>query len=75
MPEPKPKRKSQRTFNLVSSQEGRFESETIALQSLRLIAAPNPEDDLSDEELANFCRDSSHSSELIRHLIECIKSI
>jgi hypothetical protein len=52
-----------------------FESETLALKSLRLIAAPNPEDDLSDEELADMCNSSQQSPELIQHLIKHIKSI
>ncbi len=54
----------------------KYESEAIALQSLRLIAAPRPEDDLSDEELRAFCKNNStHSSELIQQLIEVIKSL
>ncbi len=54
----------------------KYESEAIALQSLRLIAAPRPEDDLSDEELRAMCRNNSvHSSELIQQLIEVIKSL
>ncbi len=52
-----------------------YESETAALQSLRLIAAPNHEDDISVDELRRMCKGSSQSSELIQHLIEFIKSI
>jgi len=52
-----------------------FESETLTLKSLRLIAAPNAEDDLSDEELADMCKSSQQSPELIQHLIKYIKSI
>jgi hypothetical protein len=52
-----------------------FESEAIALQSLRLIAAPKPEDDYTDAELAAICADPGRSSELINHLIEFIKKI
>ncbi len=52
-----------------------FESESLTLQSLRLIAAPNPEDDLSDEELEAYCKSPAHSPELIQSLIDCIKAI
>ena len=58
-----------------ASKVRRFEAETMALQSLRLIAAPNPKDDLSDEEIARMVRKSSHSTELINQLIEYIKTI
>ena len=74
MANPKLKNKVERSSkNLAQSR--RFESESMALQSLRLIAAPKPEDDLSDEELAAIVKGSSYSSELIQNLIECIKSI
>ena len=53
----------------------RFEAETLALQSLRLIAAPNPKDDLTDDEIAQEVKRSEHSSELISHLIEFIKTL
>jgi hypothetical protein len=53
----------------------KFESEVLTLQSLRLIAAPDPKDDLTDDELAEICSGSQYSSELIKHLIDCIKSI
>jgi hypothetical protein len=45
------------------------------LQSLRLIAAPDPKDDLTDDELSAFCQDPKHSPELIRHLIDFVKTI
>jgi hypothetical protein len=45
------------------------------LLSLRLIAAPDPKDDLSDEELTAYCRDPQHSPELIRHLIDFVKAL
>jgi hypothetical protein len=69
-----PKIQSKRPANSIPD-DRRFESETAALQSLRLIAAPNPEDDLSDEEIENICKGSAYSSDLIRSLIDCIKSI
>jgi len=47
----------------------------LALQSLRLIAAPNPKDDLTDDEIAQEVKRSEHSSELISHLIEFIKTL
>jgi hypothetical protein len=52
-----------------------YESETLTLETLRLIAAPNPKDDLSDQELEALCKSPSHSAELIQHLIEFIKTI
>jgi hypothetical protein len=53
----------------------RFEVETLALQSLRLIAAPNPKDDLTDDEIALVIQRSEHSSELITQLIDYIKTL
>jgi hypothetical protein len=67
---PKPTKK-----NRTPSTSRRFEAETLALQSLRLIAAPNPKDDLTDDEIAKAVRRSEHSSELIAHLIEFIKTL
>lgn len=52
-----------------------FEMDTMAVQSLRLIAAPNPKDDLSDAELEQMCRDPRQSSELIRYLIDFVKKL
>ncbi len=53
----------------------RFEAEALALQSLRLIAAPNPKDDLSDDEIVQEIKRSEHSSELITQLIDYIKTL
>jgi hypothetical protein len=53
----------------------RFEVESLALESLRLIAAPNPKDDLTDDEIALVIKHSEHSSELITHLIDYIKTL
>ncbi len=53
----------------------RFEAETLALQSLRMIAAPDPKDDLTDDQIAQVIRRSEHSSELITHLIDYIKTL
>ncbi len=52
-----------------------FEAESLVLQSLRLIAAPNPKDDLTDDEIALEVKRSEHSSELITHLIDYIKTL
>jgi hypothetical protein len=52
-----------------------YESDAVALQSLRLIAAPNPKDDLSSEQIVDYCHKSPYSVELIQSLIEYIKSI
>jgi hypothetical protein len=43
--------------------------------SLRLIAAPNPKDDLTDDEIALVVKRSEHSSELITQLIDYIKNL
>jgi len=51
-----------------------YEVDTVALRSLKLIAAPDPKDDLSDEELVAFCQDPRNSS-LVRHLIEYVKAM
>ncbi len=53
----------------------RFEAESLALESLRLIAAPNPKDDLTDDQIALVIKHSEHSSELITHLIDYIKTM
>ncbi|RPI34076.1 MAG: hypothetical protein EHM70_04035 [Chloroflexota bacterium] len=75
MSEPKSKSNAERRTSPKTISKRQFDSETAALQSLRLIAAPNPKDDLSDEELDALCKDTTHSSEIIQHLIEYIKSI
>jgi hypothetical protein len=51
-----------------------YEADTFSLQTLRLIAAPNPADDLSTEERAARTGEP-FSAELIQHLIEKIKAI
>lgn len=55
--------------------ERAYESSTVALESLRLIAAPDPKDDLSDEQLADYCHKHKYSSELIQHLIDYVKTL
>jgi hypothetical protein len=67
--------KSTQKVKRVVSTPRRFEAETFALQSLRLIAAPNPKDDLTDDEIALEVRRSEHSTELITHLIDYIKTL
>lgn len=57
------------------TQSRTYQSDLAGLQSLRLIAAPDPKDDLSDDELTAFCQDPKHSPELIRHLIDFVKTI
>ena len=52
-----------------------YETDTLALESLRLIAAPNPKDDMTDEELAVYCKQHRQSSELIQHLIDFVKTM
>ena len=53
----------------------RYQAQAQGLLSLRLIAAPNPKDDLSDAELKAYCRDPRHSPELIQLLIDTVKSL
>ena len=67
--------KSTRKVKRAALTPRRFESESLALQSLRLIAAPNPKDDLTDDEIALEVRRSEHSTELITHLIDYIKTL
>lgn len=52
-----------------------YNSEAISLMSMRLMAAPNPEDDLSDEEIYDICKRSPYSREIIKQLIEYIKTL
>jgi hypothetical protein len=52
-----------------------YNSEAISLMSMRLMAAPNPEDDLSDEEIYDICKRSPYSREIIKQLIEYIKKL
>jgi len=52
-----------------------YDAETQRLMSLRLIAAPNPNDDLTDAELEAMCKDPRHSPELIQQLIEFVKGM
>ena len=71
MAKPKSTQKVKRTASIPR----RFEAETWELQSLRLIAAPNPKDDLTDDEIVQAVRRSEHSTELITHLIDYIKTL
>lgn len=60
---------------VTGSAQRTYDAEAQALLSLRLIAAPNPQDDLSDAELAALCKDPRRSPELIQHLIEIVKGL
>jgi hypothetical protein len=73
MPEPRSKTKVSRPR--ASALEREYSSEIAALQSMRLIAAPDSGDDLSDEELASRLRGPAQSPELIQHLIDFIKAL
>lgn len=75
MSEPASKPRSGNTKSLRTSTHSMYEAEALILQSMRLIAAPDPEDDFTDEQLAAICKSEKYSSEFIRHLIECIKAI
>jgi len=52
-----------------------YNSDAVSLMSMRLMAAPNPEDDLSDEEIYEICKRSPYSREIIKQLIEYIKTL
>jgi SOS response regulatory protein OraA/RecX len=52
-----------------------FEVDTQALQALRLIAAPDPKDDLTDEELTLYLRKHKFSPDTIRQIVETVKSL
>lgn len=52
-----------------------FESDAMALQSLRLIAAPKPEDDLTEDQMIAYCEEKRFTSEMIHNLINFVKSI
>lgn len=79
MTNPKSRKKARRGASTsatgAASAARRFEAEAVALQSLRLIAAPNPKDDLSRDEIVQAVRRSEHSSELITQLIDFIKTL
>jgi hypothetical protein len=68
MPDNKAKRKDTQAKRI-------YQSDTQRLLSLRLIAAPDPKDDMSDEELAALAKDPRHSPELIQQLIEYLKGL
>ena len=53
----------------------KYEADTLGIQALRLIAAPNPKDDLSDADLEKVCREQRQSSEMIRYLIDFVKKL
>jgi hypothetical protein len=68
MPETKTKRKNVQAKRV-------YQSESQRLLSLRLIAAPNPKDDLSESELVAITRDPRHSPELIQQLIDYLRGL
>lgn len=75
MPDIKPKIRSKLSRDPRQVSPRQFQEESLVLRSLRLIAAPDPEDDLSDEELNEFCKSPAQSPEMIQHLIEFIKTM
>jgi hypothetical protein len=52
-----------------------YESDTLALQTLSLIAAPDPKDDLSDEELRAYFKKHKFTSSMIQQIIETVRAI
>ncbi len=75
MPDKKPKTRSKLCQDPRQDSRRQYQEESLALESLRLIAAPNPQDDLSKEELAELCKSHAQSLKTIQHLIEFIKTI
>lgn len=53
-----------------------YEAEAAnSFQSLRLIAAPNPKDDLDPDEILAYACEKSHAPELIQQLIDYIRNL
>lgn len=52
-----------------------YESEELALQSLSLIAAPNPKDDLSDAELAAYFKKNHITPTVVHQIIDAVRSL
>lgn len=76
MTETNVKLKAERSTSPRKEAQRMYESEAAALESLRLIAAPDAKDDLSREELNKIAGGKNgYSSAIIQHLIEYIKSI
>lgn len=67
--------KSKSKSNSTTNRRRLYEADTLALESLRLMAAPNPKDDLSDEELENFGKQQRYPAEMIQSLIDYVKSL
>jgi hypothetical protein len=53
----------------------KYEADVLSIQSLRLIAAPNPKDDLTDAELEKLCKAPGQSPEMIHYLIDFVKKL
>jgi len=53
----------------------KYQSDSMSLQALRLIAAPKPEDDLTDDELGVFLKKNRFPTEMIQSIIETVKSM
>ena len=52
-----------------------YEADALALQSLSLIAAPNPHDDVSDEELLAYFKKHKFESGMIQQIIESVRAL
>jgi hypothetical protein len=78
MPEKKPDAKKASAKKTSAKKAPRvYEADTLNMQSLRLIAAPNPKDDLDldPEEILAYVQQKSHSPELVQQLIDYIRRI
>jgi hypothetical protein len=58
-----------------SKQNKLYEADTLTLEAMRLIAAPDPKDDLSDEELVAYVKKHKFSPSLIRQIVDTVKSL
>lgn len=73
MPDRKPKIRSKLRQDTRKVSPRKFQEESLLLRSLRLIAAPGTEEDLSEKDLNELSKSPAQSPEMIQHLIEFIK--
>lgn len=52
-----------------------YEAEILALQSLSLIAASDPQDDLSDEELLAYFKKHKFETGMIQQIIQSVQAL
>ena len=74
MTEPKKQTRSKKA-KAAANTANVFESSALGLQSLRLIAAPNPADDLSEADLEDLAQQKRYPVEMIQNIIQYVKSL